>query len=344
MSVKKQLNTQHAFLLSGCFLSLSACSTSPSIFNPASDNAAAIAKFSWLLFAVASIVFIAIAALLLWTVWRNHTPADVAISRETANEPRTTPAVLIFGAILPTIVLFIIISMGVFFLPDTLAFSVLAEDDVVQIQVIGKLWWWEIHYPDHDVITANEIYIPVGQPVRLYLTTDDVNHSLWLPELRGRRDMIPGETSVITIQVNEAGTYTGFCAEYCGIQHANMRFLVIAVSEDEFAQWLEHQAQPAEPPDPENAMVMEGYEAFMGSACVYCHTIRDTHATGVIGPDLTHIASRQTLAANTLANNHGNLMGWTLNSQTIKPGNYMPPIYLDATQVDALIAYLETLE
>ena len=343
MSVLKQLNTQHAFLLSCCFISLSACSTSPSTFNPASDNAAAIAKFSWLLFAIGGIVLLAIATLLLWAIWRNRT-SDTTIAPELTDEPRATRAVLIFGAVLPAIVLLIITAMGAFLLPDTLAFSELADEDVVHIQVVGKLWWWEVYYPDYAVITANEIVIPVGQPVRLYLTTDDVIHSFWLPELRGRRDMFPGETSVMTIQVNEAGIYRGFCAEYCGIQHANMRFLVIAVSEEEFVQWLDHQAQPAEPPDLENELVMEGYEAFMGSACVYCHTIRGTHATGVIGPDLTHIASRETLAANTLTNNHGNLMGWTLNSQTIKPGNLMPPIYLNAPQVEALIAYLETLE
>jgi cytochrome c oxidase subunit 2 len=209
------------------------------------------------------------------------------------------------------------------------------------IEVIGHMWWWEVRYPDHEVTTANEIYIPAGQPVNIRLTTNDVIHSFWVPELNGKIDMIPGKTNTLWLQAAEPGIYRGLCTEFCGLQHAKMQYLVIAVPPNAFAQWVEAQRQPAPAPTDETTRL--GQQIFLGSACVYCHAIRGTNASGQLGPDLTHIASRRTLGAGILPNNRGTLGGWTINSQHIKPGNRMPPMNLSGAELQALLDYLATL-
>jgi cytochrome c oxidase subunit 2 len=204
------------------------------------------------------------------------------------------------------------------------------------------MWWWEVRYPDHEVTTANEIYIPAGQPVNFRLTTNDVIHSFWVPELNGKIDMIPGKTNTLWLQAAEPGIYRGLCTEFCGLQHAKMQYLVIAVPPNAFAQWVEQQRQPAPAPTDETTRL--GQQIFLGSACVYCHAIRGTNASGQLGPDLTHIASRRTLGAGILPNNRGTLGGWTINSQHIKPGNRMPPMNLSGAELQALLDYLATLQ
>lgn len=198
--------------------------------------------------------------------------------------------------------------------------------------------------------------------MRLELNAEDVVHSVWVPELSGKTDMIPGRTTSMWLETSEPGTYWGQCAEYCGLQHALMRFVVVAHEPEEFDGWLQAQAQPgaepetgavAEEPDPDelqtpaeqdDALVARGREVFMSSSCVYCHTVAGTEAQGRDGPDLTHIASRDTLAAGTLPNNPGNLAAWVVDPQAIKPGNGMPGTDLDGDELQALLAYLESLE
>jgi cytochrome c oxidase subunit 2 len=210
------------------------------------------------------------------------------------------------------------------------------------VEVTGRQWWWEVRYPESGVVTANEIRIPAGRPVRLVVTSGDVIHSVWIPELHGKIDMIPGRSNSQVIIADEPGEYRGECAEFCGAQHAKMQFIVVAEPPERFAAWLERQAQPANAPA--DAMQLEGREIFLGSACVYCHAVRGTNANSNFGPDLTHLASRRTLAAGMLANNRGNLSGWVLNPQQIKPGNKMPPTALSGEELNALLAYLESLE
>jgi cytochrome c oxidase subunit 2 len=213
----------------------------------------------------------------------------------------------------------------------------------LDIEIIGHQWWWEVHYTNQDFDTANEIHIPVGQTVTLHVTTADVIHSFWVPELHGKMDLIPGQTNTFTIQADQAGVYRGQCAEFCGAQHAHMAFLVIAESAEDFQTWLDHQSQPGAEPEV-GSLEQQGQQAFLGSACVYCHTIEGTNASGHVGPDLTHLASRRTIASGILPNTPGNLAGWIINSQTIKPGNHMPPMNLNGDQVQALLAYLATLK
>ncbi|HXW00915.1 MAG TPA: cytochrome c oxidase subunit II, partial [Anaerolineae bacterium] len=214
--------------------------------------------------------------------------------------------------------------------------------DEVIVEIEGNQWWWEVNYPLQEFTTANEIHIPVGPPVELKVTSIDVIHSFWVPELHGKIDLIPGQTNSFWLQADEPGVYYGECAEFCGIQHAKMALVVVAQPEAEFTAWLEQQQQPAA--QITEATLLEGQQIFLGSACISCHTVKGTNATGDLGPDLTHLASRLTLAAGTLENNQNNLAGWIIDPQNIKPGNLMPSTDLSENELQALLAYLESLE
>jgi cytochrome c oxidase subunit 2 len=222
-----------------------------------------------------------------------------------------------------------------------LALSAPAEADDTVVEVIGHQFWWEVRYPQHNVLTANEIHIPAGVPVRVHLGSQDVIHSFWVPELHGKLDMIPGQTNSFWLQADNPGEYKGICAEFCGTQHAKMLFLVVAQPPDEFAAWLEQQQQPAAVPA--EPLAQQGLQVFLAAGCVECHAVRGTDATGNLGPDLTHIASRRTLGAGILPNNPGNLGGWIADPQHIKPGNLMPDSPLTGEELQALLAYMATL-
>jgi cytochrome c oxidase subunit 2 len=212
------------------------------------------------------------------------------------------------------------------------------------IGIIGHQFWWEIQYPDADLVTANEVHVPVGEVVQLKLTGADVIHSFWIPQLMGKMDAIPYQTNTTWLKADQAGEYRGECAEFCGAQHAHMDFVVVADPPDQFDAWLAAQQQPAAPAA--DAASGLGAQAFARAGCIECHTIR-FGATGVgghIGPDLTHVGSRRTLAAGTLPNTLGTMAGWIGNPQAIKPGNKMPAVPLDAESLRALAAYLESLK
>ena len=214
------------------------------------------------------------------------------------------------------------------------------------VDVIAHQFWWEIRYPD-GTVTANELHIPVGEPVSLTLLTDDVIHSFWVPELHGKMDMIPGRRNQFWITADRPGVYEGVCAEFCGIQHAKMRKLVVAQPRHEFERWLGNQR--AEAVDPAGDVAEAGREVFLGSSCVQCHAIRGvtppavSSDAAVMGPDLTHLASRRTIAAGILPNERGWLGGWILDPQSHKPGARMPASDLDGAQLQALLTYLEEL-
>lgn len=217
-----------------------------------------------------------------------------------------------------------------------------ASDDPLVIEITGHQFWWDVRYPDHDVRTANEVHLPVGEPVELRLTSADVIHSFWVPQLAGKRDLIPGRVVSHTVQIDEAGGLQGYCAEFCGIQHANMRIDAVGHEPDDFDAWIAEQQEPAVVFT--DGPLLEGQEAFLGSACVYCHRVDGTNATSEFGPDLTHLMSRESIAAGTLPLNRGELAGWLLDPQLHKPGNQMPPTRLDPDQLLAILDYLETLE
>ena len=247
------------------------------------------------------------------------------------------------GMLIPAVVLVV-----AFFLTIGTLNAVAAPEraPAATIAVVGHQWWWEVRYegssPDQSIVTANEIHVPVGEPVRLELSTNDVIHSFWVPELAGKTDLIPGQTNSMWIEARHAGVFGGTCGEFCGAQHAHMQIRVIADPPDRYQAWLAAQREPAAgATDPTTA---DGLRVFMTSGCANCHSIRGTRAGGGVGPDLTHIASRTTIAAGTLPNTKGNLMAWIVDAQAIKPGSDMPTMAVPSRDLLALAAYLETLK
>ena len=222
----------------------------------------------------------------------------------------------------------------------------LTSKNPVTIQIIGHQWWWEVIYPnsqaDQTVTTANEIHVPVNTPVVVLTNSSDVIHSFWAPNITGKRDLLPGYSSAFWFQIDQPGTYRGQCAEFCGLQHAHMGFSVIAESVDQFQAWEQQQLKPA--PDPASEETTHGREVFLTHTCLMCHTIRGTDAGSRVGPDLTHLASRNMIAAETLPNTTGALAGWILDPQRIKPGAEMSPNALSPDDLQALIIYLRSLE
>jgi cytochrome c oxidase subunit 2 len=222
----------------------------------------------------------------------------------------------------------------------------LSSKNPVTIQIIGHQWWWEVVYPnpqaDQTVTTANEIHVPVNTPVVVLTNSTDVIHSFWAPNITGKRDLLPGYSSAFWFNIQQPGTYRGQCAEFCGLQHAHMGFSIIAQSVDDFQAWEQQQLKPA--PEPTNDETKRGREVFLTRACLMCHTIRGTDAGARMGPDLTHLASRNMIAAETLPNTRGALAGWILDPQRIKPGAEMSPNSLAPDDLQALLAYLQTLQ
>jgi cytochrome c oxidase subunit 2 len=210
------------------------------------------------------------------------------------------------------------------------------------VQVFGHQWWWEVRYPQQGAVTANEIHIPVRTPVRLEVRSDDVIHSFWVPELNRKIDLEPGTTNAIELDAQTVGRYRGQCAEFCGLQHAHMGMYVFVDSVAAFRRWVARQAKPAATPT--SAAARQGLRIFTTGSCSTCHAIRGTGAGGDVGPDLTHVAGRTTLAAVTIPNDERNLADWISHAQSIKPGNEMPDIDLRGRRLDAVVAYLRGLK
>ncbi len=213
------------------------------------------------------------------------------------------------------------------------------------IEVTGHQWWWQIRYlsdqPSRIFTTANEIHVPVGKAVAVKLKTADVIHSFWVPSLTGKTDLIPGQTNLTWLEANEPGTYRGQCTEYCGEQHAHMALLVVASPPDEFAAWWNDQLKNT--PAPVAQITKQGERTFIGR-CGVCHSVRGTPAGGIVGPDLSHLAARATIAAGTLPNNTGHLAGWIADPQAVKPGSLMPRPELTPAELQQVVAYLQTLK
>lgn len=249
---------------------------------------------------------------------------------------------LIWGALVAT-GLFI---LAVFSFIADRSMASAAGREKLSITVTGNQWWWDISYNAADASktlrTANELHLPVGVPVRIFLNSNDVIHSFWVPSLAGKQDLIPGRQNDITITPTKIGIYRGQCAEFCGAQHAHMALVVDVESYPEFIKWWEHQLRTA--PQPRTPLVLAGYKFVTSRNCSACHSIAGTPAGGTLGPDLTHFASRRSIAAGTMPMSEGNLYGWVEDPQSIKPGNHMPTIGLEPDELHAVVAYLETLK
>ena len=311
-------------------------SASPSSLDPAGPGARDIATLWWVLLAAGTAVFILVLVLFVVPLLRRQ--RDEAGDRDDVPARTASRWIVWLGIVLPTVVL-----TGVLFVTVLTMRSVsrAAPEGSVQIDVTGYQFWWAATYPEHGVTVANELHIPVGEPVELRLTSADVIHSFWVPELHGKLDLLPETTNTLVLEADEPGIYGGECAEFCGLQHANMGFLVIAQPREEFDAWLAAQREPAAPGGPD---AERGRQVFLDADCGTCHTIRDVAAADQPGPDLTHVASRRTLASDTLTNTTENLERWLRDPDAIKVGTTMPTPDLTAEQLGALVAYLEGLE
>jgi cytochrome c oxidase subunit 2 len=304
-----------------------------SALDPAGPQAAHIGRLWWLMFWATTIVFLLVIAFLIAALLRRQ--------RSTTEQSLTYAVV---GAVaISVVVLFGLLVASIW---TGRAVASLGASSAVTIDLIGHQFWWEIHFedanPSRRVTTANEFHIPIGRPIVLKVTSRDVIHSFWAPNLHGKRDLIPGHTTAIWIQADRPAVYRAQCAEFCGKQHAHMALAIVAEPEAQFEEWLEAERRPAREPSDEDAL--RGRDVFMRRQCVLCHSIRGTAAQALVGPDLTHLASRGTIAAATLPNTESHLRGWIVNPQQIKPGNLMPPNPLSGDELQSMIKYLESLK
>jgi len=286
------------------------------------------------------LILVLVGALLVLGPFRYSTRAGAARGTPPASHERIElevawtvgPALVLLAIAIPTV--------RVVFRSDAAA----ASAHALRVAVTGHQWWWEVRYPGLGIVTANEIHLPVRRPVRLELASADVIHSFWVPQLGGKRDVVPGHQNTIALVPRVAGVYLGQCAEFCGLSHANMRFRVFVDTPEEFAAWKQHQATAAvapsatTPAEPATA----GERLFASSPCVTCHTVGGVSA-GHRAPDLTHFATRTTFAGGTLANTPANLAAWLQHPAALKPGAQMPDLGLPPEQVEELVAYLESL-
>lgn len=305
-------------------------------FGPAGDPTT---RLGWGLGLVSLAVMAIVAALLLAGVLRRRGPASpraLATDRDAGGMAWIYLGVGVSAVVLVACMVWTLLTLSAVAMP--------AHAAELTLQVQAHQWWWDVRYRGHAPSelfdTANEIHIPVGQPVRLELASDDVIHSFWVPSLAGKTDVIPGQTNVMWLQADRPGTYRGQCGEYCGAQHAHMAMTVVAQSPADFAAWAAQQRRPAEAPVADAAR--HGQQVFVAH-CAACHTVRGAGAGGILGPDLTHVAGRRTIGAGLLPNTPGNLAGWIADAPALKPGTRMPSLTLSGSELSAVVAYLDTL-
>lgn len=301
---------------------------------PLSENARSVNDVYTLITILAGAVMIGVLTLTL---------AFAVIFRERpGREPQQihgNPRLEVFWTLIPVIIVVAIAVPSFQSIVDTTSD---APDNSIEVVATGNQWWFEFEYPGLGVVTANEMHIPVGLPVNVELRSDDVIHSFWVPQLSGKVDMVPGHDNRLWFTPEETGTYLGQCAEFCGTSHANMRFLVVVDTQEDFDAWLA--AQSAEAVPTQSDLAAAGQTVFTSKACVGCHTIRGVSEVGTIGPDLTHLASRDTIASGILDNTEANLRAWISNPLKEKPGSKMPIVDLTDEELDQLIAYLQGLD
>jgi cytochrome c oxidase subunit II len=326
-----------AFLIA---LSLAGCNDWQSALHPAAPQSNEIYSLFLIFLGVAAFVWTAVMLALLVGLLRRK-PGRENPLQTNANSERMAGGT-IFGLSLATIGTVLTLSV-LSYLAQRTVFAKAANNPV--IRVIGHQWWWEVKYegePHQSFTTANEVRIPVGQPVAVKLETRDVIHSFWVPSLSGKMDQITGQENDLQLTATRAGVYRGQCAEFCGIQHAHMGFEVVAMPREQYEEWRTNQLKSAQPP--QDSELQKGELVFRGRGCAVCHTISGTQAGGKLGPDLTHLASRRTIAAGTLPLTPGNLAGWISDPQHVKPGNRMPPVQLAGQELSALVRYLGSLQ
>lgn len=315
----------------------------PNILDPASPQAEEIAGLFWLVigfsvFVMAIVVAFMAAGIIGGLRERNHD-----------EEPPQTHGNLkleVAWTVIPLLILAILLvpTLGSIYNLDAIA----APDDAIEVNVVGQQFWWEMVYPESGVVTANELVVPVGQAVKVNLASKDVMHSFWIPQMAGKVDLVPGNKRTLYFTAEKEGVYYGQCAELCGDSHANMRLRVVALAPEEYGAWAQAAQQPAlvaqmsqQPQDP---LVQEGSELFISKGCVNCHAVQGVNTYNRVGPDLSHIGSRTSIAAGMLENTPENMIRWLRYTDTVKPGVAMPNLGLTQAEAEALTAYLATLK
>jgi cytochrome c oxidase subunit 2 len=329
-------------------LAYSAAAQQQSALNPAGPQSGRIAGLWWFFFYLLGAIFIIVMLIMLRTLMRGHRNAEENQPLENHERAQTREtrlrSIVTVSSVVTVVLLFILLVASISIGKANADLG--ASGKPMIIQVIGNQWWWQFSYlnddPSQVLTTANEIHIPIGKTVLIQGQSNDVIHSFWVPNLHGKRDLIPSRVTTEYIRADRPGIYRGQCAEFCGLQHAHMAFYIVAEPEDKFKAWMQAQLQPAVAPA--TPALAQGQQNFLNYACVYCHQIRGTTASGTNGPDLTHFGSRRTIAAGTLPNTPGNLGGWIVNPQSIKPGNHMATIAVKPDDLQPMIQYLESLK
>jgi cytochrome c oxidase subunit II len=301
------------------------------VLDPAGPRAAETANLWWFMLALGLTVYLLVMLFLVASLR----------SRRQLGEKARIRIVVGGGLIAPAVVLVVLLIAD---LKTLVAVAAPPGQADLTLEIVGHQWWWEVRYPEQNFATANEIHLPVGQTILLHLSSADVIHSLWVPQLAGKTDLVPGETNTMWLEASSPGEYHGLCAEYCGIQHTNMTFRVVAESTDRFQSWVSGQQQPAVAPS--DSLLADGAQAFASLGCISCHALAygGTAATGGgLGPNLTHLATRKTIAAGAATNDVPTLERWISNPQAIKPGTTMPATSTDPQTLHALAMYLASL-
>jgi cytochrome c oxidase subunit 2 len=295
--------------------------------------------------AVCAIMYVAVIAFLIAGIVRRRRAGQANVveeGRHNRSNPLMKTGLIAWGAVVSTGLFTLAIAS--FFTDRSMAIA--ATHPRLSITVTANQWWWDVQYnssdPSKTLRTANELHLPVGVPARIILRSNDVIHSFWLPSLAGKQDLIPGRENDITIVPKKVGIYRGQCAEFCGVQHAHMAFVVDVDSYGDFIKWWEGQLRPAAAPTA--PLTQAGYNFVGQRQCSMCHNIAGTLAGATVGPDLTHLASRRTVAAGALPMSEANLRAWITDPQSVKPGTKMPTIPMTAEQRKAVVAYLGTLK
>jgi len=358
-------------LLGLCLLLVAGCSVgNSSILDPQGPVALSESNLFWFILIVATIVFVLVESVLLYSVFRFRARPDSPEPRQIAGNTKLE----IWWTIVPSLILFLVLGLTVRTLFSIQEPGADPNSPTMYVNVFGHQWWWEFRYFDNEndalinaeavhadptadsptplVVTADQLVVPQGTTVHLNLISDNVIHSFWIPQLTGKTDVIPGHTNHMWFKADTLGTYQGACAEFCGDQHAHMRFEVMIKNmngPNSFSEWMTAQEAPAADPAP-GTPAAEGKQLFFNQVflnnnqCLACHSIYGTNAKGIIGPNLTHFGSRDLIAGGVLTNTPDNLTQWLTNPQSVKPGNDMPDLGLTPDQVSALVAYLESLQ
>jgi cytochrome c oxidase subunit II len=326
-------------------LAFASAAAAQAALEPAADQAQGIQGLWHLMLWICGFMYLLVMLFLAGALWRKRQTLQAALPDAHGHHGAEMPLrhALSGWVVLITVGLFILTG-GSFLLDRQLAQA--RMEDALHVRITAAQWWWKIEYDDpvpaHRITTANELYLPVDRPVYLELRADDVIHSLWIPNLAGKKDLIPGRTTDLLFTPLHEGRFRGQCAEFCGLQHAKMAIDAVVVSAPAFDQWRDHQRSAA--PAPASPQQQRGLQLIEQGPCAACHQVHGTQASGQSGPNLTHLASRRTLAAGARPYSTQALREWLRDPQRIKPGNHMPQVQLSSEDVDAVVAYLDTLE